>query len=43
MHKAAGEPKELWIVEGAGHVDAYFQNRREYSRRVAAFFEEHLG
>ncbi|MBA2691246.1 MAG: alpha/beta fold hydrolase [Rubrobacter sp.] len=42
MHKAAGEPKELWIVKGAGHVDAYFQNRKEYSRRVAAFFEEHL-
>lgn len=42
MYKAAGEPKELWIVEGAGHVDAYFQNRKEYSRRVAAFFEEHL-
>lgn len=43
MYKAAGEPKELWIAEGAGHVDAYFQNREEYSRRVAAFFEEHLG
>ncbi len=42
MYKAAGEPKELWIVEGAGHVDAYFQSRREYSRRVAAFFERHL-
>jgi uncharacterized protein len=43
MYKAAGEPKELWIVEGAGHVDAYFQNREEYSKRVAAFFEKHLG
>ncbi|CAN5645171.1 MAG: alpha/beta fold hydrolase [Actinomycetota bacterium] len=43
MYKAAGEPKELWIVEGAGHVDAYFQDRGEYSWRVAEFFEKHLG
>lgn len=43
MHKAAGEPKELWIVEGAGHVDSYFLDREEYSRRVGAFFEKHLG
>lgn len=42
MYKAAGEPKELWIVEGAGHVDAYFQNREEYSRRVGEFFERRL-
>ncbi len=43
MYKKAKEPKEMWIVEGAGHVDAYFKNRRGYSQRVAAFFENHLG
>lgn len=42
MYKTAGEPKELWIVEDAGHVDAYFKDREAYSRRVGAFFEKHL-
>lgn len=42
MHKAAGEPKELWLVEGAGHIEAYFLDREEYSRRVSAFFDERL-
>lgn len=39
---AAGEPKELWLGEGADHCGTYFLNRREYCRRVVAFFDEHL-
>lgn len=42
MYKKARGPKELWIVEDAGHIEAYFLDREEYSRRVSAFFDEHL-
>lgn len=42
LYEAAGEPKELWLLEGAGHCDAYFVDRAVYCERVAAFFEEHL-
>jgi fermentation-respiration switch protein FrsA (DUF1100 family) len=42
LYEAAGEPKELWLLEGAGHCDAYFADREAYCERVAAFFEEHL-
>jgi uncharacterized protein len=42
LYKVAGEPKELWLLEEAGHCDAYFLDRETYCERVAAFFEEHL-
>jgi fermentation-respiration switch protein FrsA (DUF1100 family) len=42
LYGAAGEPKELWLLEGAGHCDAYFLDRQAYCERVRAFFEEHL-
>jgi uncharacterized protein len=42
LYEAAGEPKELWLLEGAGHCDAYFLDREAYCARVAAFFDEHL-
>jgi fermentation-respiration switch protein FrsA (DUF1100 family) len=42
LYEAAGEPKELWLLEGAGHCDAYFADREAYCERVADFFEEHL-
>jgi fermentation-respiration switch protein FrsA (DUF1100 family) len=42
LYEAAGEPKELWLLEGAGHCDAYFADREAYFERVADFFEEHL-
>jgi uncharacterized protein len=42
LHEAAGHPKELWLLKGTGHCDAYFANREGYCDRVAAFFEEHL-
>lgn len=42
MFNAAAEPKELWIVEGAGHVDLYELKREEYERRILSFFSGHL-
>jgi fermentation-respiration switch protein FrsA (DUF1100 family) len=42
LYEAAGEPKELWLLEGAGHCDAYFADREAYCGRVGAFFGEHL-
>lgn len=42
LHDAAGEPRELWVVPGAGHVGAYFADREEYVRRVGAFFDAAL-
>jgi dipeptidyl aminopeptidase/acylaminoacyl peptidase len=38
----AGEPKELWLVEGAKHNQAFHQATEEYQRRVLAFFVSHL-
>ena len=43
IFEAAREPKELWLVEGVEHCGAYFADRREYVRRVAAFFDQYLG
>ena len=42
LYEAAGDPKELWLLEGAGHCDAYFVDREAYCERVGAFFEERL-
>ena len=42
VYAAAGEPKELWVVEGAAHCGAYFADRQAYCRRVAGFFAGHL-
>jgi fermentation-respiration switch protein FrsA (DUF1100 family) len=42
LYDAAGEPKELWLVEGMEHCCAYFKDRAAYSQRVAAFFAAHL-
>lgn len=42
VYAAAGEPKELWIAEGAEHCGAYFQDRPLYCDRVTQFFEHAL-
>lgn len=39
--KAKG-PKELWLIEGAGHGEAYFRKKQEYEQRVKLFFSEFL-
>ncbi len=42
LYAAAGQPKELWIVPGAGHGMAYHIAREEYEERLLAFFDRHL-
>jgi fermentation-respiration switch protein FrsA (DUF1100 family) len=42
LYEAAGEPKGLWLLEAAGHCDAYFADREAYCERVGAFYEEYL-
>jgi fermentation-respiration switch protein FrsA (DUF1100 family) len=42
MYSAALEPKEMWIVEGARHVDLYQVRSREYEQRVLGFFGPRL-
>ena len=39
---AAPEPKQLWMVEGAAHVDFHAVARAEYEQRVGAFLALHL-
>ncbi len=42
LYEAAGEPKELYVVEGAGHPDAHALGGAEYQRRVLEFLARHL-
>jgi fermentation-respiration switch protein FrsA (DUF1100 family) len=42
LYEAAGEPKELWIVEDVAHCGAYFIDRPAYCQRVADFFARGL-
>ena len=39
---AAGASHPLWIVPGAGHNEAWTNERIEYERRVSEFFAQHL-
>jgi hypothetical protein len=41
-YEAAGEPKTLWEVEGAGHTGGIDADPDEYQRRVLAFFDQAL-
>ncbi len=42
LYAAAGEPKRLWVVAGAGH-GGYGEAARDYGERIRAFFDEALG
>ncbi|HET6381057.1 MAG TPA: alpha/beta fold hydrolase [candidate division Zixibacteria bacterium] len=42
MYEAAGEPKELYLVEGCGHSEAHAVGGAEYERRVLTFLARHL-
>lgn len=42
MFDAALDPKELWLVEGAGHVNLHEVSVDEYERRVLAFLAVHF-
>ncbi len=43
IFKAAHEPKELWLAQGAEHCGAYFIDRELYVNRVRSFFDQYLG
>jgi fermentation-respiration switch protein FrsA (DUF1100 family) len=42
IFKSAREPKELWVVPGAAHVDLYAFQPKEYERRVFGFLGKFL-
>jgi fermentation-respiration switch protein FrsA (DUF1100 family) len=42
MFKEAKEPKQLWLVEDAAHVDLYRASPDEYKEKVMAFLDRHL-
>jgi uncharacterized protein len=43
LFEAAGEPKELVVVEGAGHAEAYAVDPQAYREQVLTFLDRHLG
>ena len=43
LYAAAGEPKELHVVPGAAHADAYATDPEAYRSRVLGFLDRHLG
>ncbi len=40
LFEAAGQPKELWVVEGAEHASSFYRQPEEYMRRMIRFFNE---
>ncbi|MGO4475012.1 alpha/beta hydrolase [Massilia sp. 2TAF26] len=42
LFAAAREPKSLWVVEGAEHVDLHEYAPAEYERRIDGFLAHHL-
>jgi alpha-beta hydrolase superfamily lysophospholipase len=42
LFAAAAQPKELWVVEGAAHVDLHAYAPEAYERRIGAFLAHHL-
>ena len=43
LAERAREPKELWLVEGAGHTGASQRRRAEYEGKVCELFEKAFG
>lgn len=42
LYAAANEPKELWAVEGAAHVDLYAYSPAAYQEKILQFFSKNL-
>jgi len=42
LYEAAKEPKQLWLVPEAGHLESYSAAGNEYKRRVVDFFNRYL-
>ena len=43
LYQAAHEPKELYVVEGAGHAEAWATAGTAYEERVLGFLDRYLG
>jgi fermentation-respiration switch protein FrsA (DUF1100 family) len=43
LYEAAGEPKELWMIDMMGHRSALGILPDEYEKRVIGFFDKALG
>ncbi len=42
MFERAEEPKALWIIEGAGHLESFGKDPQHYLARLSEFFTRHL-
>jgi uncharacterized protein len=43
MHERAAEPKELMILDGVGHIDAFVsRHAQEYMQRIVGFIDENF-
>jgi uncharacterized protein len=42
LFNTASEPKELWIVKDAGHIDLQQFSKEEYEKRILLFFEKSI-
>jgi fermentation-respiration switch protein FrsA (DUF1100 family) len=42
LFTAAMAPKQLWLVEGAAHVDLYNYNPQHYQAKISAFLQTYL-
>lgn len=43
LFNAASEPKSLWVIDGASHLEGYSLAPQAYLERLVAFFQAHLG
>ena len=42
LYEAKSQPKELWIVPGVEHAEAYLKEKEEYTKRVSDFLNKNL-
>ena len=42
LFELAREPKQLWTIEGGGHIEAFVNHGDEYRRRVVTYFNDAL-
>ena len=42
VFEAAGAPKDLWLIAGAGHLQGLSLNPPTYQSRIVVFFQTHL-
>ena len=42
LYEAKSQPKELWVVSGAGHDDCYPFDKKEYTEKVKQFTDKYI-